>query len=468
MTLFSSVLFATHRFSLDFVDFLNSDGFSCKYLSSTICFVPVSTVSSKMGNIHQQQKKPQKEKTTAELPNMGKKEPPRRSPSPPEDTPSSPEEALTLKRSRKLQRKSGGNYEGSEKFKADDCMARLARLERLLKLSQDRQIEMRGSTTSNSGSTQCKKGECNCKQKSRETMKEHLRRSASKDLTGDDSFLFSHCEQDVLRKKAETLQRMEHLFRKKIKETKVESRDGEVKHVNHPLRDDAPQPVLEKVKERHHQVHVNEDVVTKGTKREGATTAREVSVDRRSGEKTLLKKDNWLSRKKVSLPEVPTELVMQQPLVRRDDQNTSTTVKPKLFEPREHKETLATELLQKPGGLEGRHPVKSRHKVMMGSKDSKSCRSPITDPMTPNPIPSPPPQAKPVYKRPPRKVRAPKPPPLLYISKRRPVTAEEREDALAQANAYAQKVTNQKFVMQLKTNQVYCGFHLVRYNSIQI
>lgn len=420
-----------------------------------------------MGNIHQQQKKPQKEKTTAELPNMGKKEPPRRSPPPPEDTPSSPEQALTLKRSRKLQRKSGGNYEGSEKFKADDCMARLARLERLLKLSQDRQFEMRGSTTSNSGGIQCKKGECNCKQKSRETMKDHLRRSASKDLGGGDSFLFSHCEQDVLRKKKETLQRMEHLFRKKIKETKVESRDGEVTHVKHVVRDDA-QPVLEKVKERHQEVFVNEDVVTKGTKREGATTTGEVSVDRRSGEKTLLTKDNWVSRKKVSLPEVPREPVMQQPLVRRDDQNTSTIVKSKLLEPRDHKETSASELLQKPGGLEGRLPVKSRHKVMMGSKDNKSCKSPITDPITPNPIPSPSPQAKPVYKRPPRKVRAPKIHPLLYVSKRRPITAEEREDALAQANAYAQKVTNQKFVMQLKTNQVYCGFHLVRYNSIQI
>lgn len=363
-----------------------------------------------MGNIHQQQKKPQKEKTTAELPNMGTKDPPRRSSPPSEDTPSSPEQALTLKRSRKLQRKSGGNNEGSEKFKADHCMARLARLERLLKLSQDRQFEMRGSTTSNSGSTQCKKGECNCKQKSRETMKDHFRRSASKDLRGSDSFFFSHCEQDALRKKKETLQRMEHLFRKKIKETKVESRDGEVTHVKkHLLRDDA-QPVLEKVKERHPQVFVNEDVVTKGTKREGATTTREVLVDRRSGEKTLLTKDNWVSRKKVLLPEVPKKLVMQQPLVSRADQNTSTTVKS---------------------------------------------------------IPSPSLQAKPVYKRPQRKVRAPKTHPLLYISKRRPITAEEREDALAQANAYAQKVTNQKFVMQLKTNQVYCGFHLVRYKSIQ-
>lgn len=413
-----------------------------------------------MGKIHQQQKKPQKEKEIAELPISGEIEPPTRSLPPPEDTPSSPEQALTLKRSRKLQRKGGGHYEGSEKFKEDDGMARFARFERLLKLAQDRLSEVRGSTLSNSGSTQCKKGECHCKQNSKETMKDNSRRSASKGDRGGDSFLFSHCELDLLRKKEKTLQKMEHLYRKKIEETKVESRDGEVGHAKHLLRDDA-QLVLEKVKERHHQVH--EDVGTKGTDREDATTTRGVLKDKGSVENALLTKDGWVSRKKAMPPEVPKEL-----LIRRADQNTSTTVKSKLLEPRDHKEPSAAELSHESGGLESRRPVKSRHKLMMGSKDNESCRSSITDPITPNPIPSPSLPEKPVYKRPPRKVRAPKNHPLLYISKRRPVTAEEREDALAQANAYAQKVTTQKFVMQLKTNQVYCGFHLVRYNSIQI
>ncbi|XP_024401457.1 uncharacterized protein [Physcomitrium patens] len=71
---------------------------------------------------------------------------------------------------------------------------------------------------------------------------------------------------------------------------------------------------------------------------------------------------------------------------------------------------------------------------------------------------------KPVYKRPkPMKIGGmapPKEPPILYISKRRPVTDKERQQALITAQEFANMSKNKHYVMQLKKTQVYCGFHL--------
>lgn len=67
------------------------------------------------------------------------------------------------------------------------------------------------------------------------------------------------------------------------------------------------------------------------------------------------------------------------------------------------------------------------------------------------------------YKRPTSKVGAPgKPFKLLYVSRRRPVTTQERQDTLAAARTFANKSTDKHCIMQLTTSQVYCGFHLVR------
>lgn len=98
-----------------------------------------------------------------------------------------------------------------------------------------------------------------------------------------------------------------------------------------------------------------------------------------------------------------------------------------------------------PGEVGGRAVVKARHKIKV-SRDRGKKR-------TEKPCPS----DEEVYKR----IAPAKPLNLLYVSRRRPVSPQEKQETLEAAQAYAQNSTNRHYVMQLRTSQVYCGFHLV-------
>lgn len=74
--------------------------------------------------------------------------------------------------------------------------------------------------------------------------------------------------------------------------------------------------------------------------------------------------------------------------------------------------------------------------------------------------------SKPAFKRPkPRNLPSPHHK-LVYISKRRPVTTQEREATLDTAKEYAKSSINKHFVMQLRDTQVYCGYHLVKLHQV--
>jgi len=70
-------------------------------------------------------------------------------------------------------------------------------------------------------------------------------------------------------------------------------------------------------------------------------------------------------------------------------------------------------------------------------------------------------EVKPAFKRPKPRILPNPSPKLLYISKRRPVSTQERDAALLSAQDYGRSSINKNFVMQMRTSQVYCGFHLV-------
>ena len=119
---------------------------------------------------------------------------------------------------------------------------------------------------------------------------------------------------------------------------------------------------------------------------------------------------------------------------------------------------------QTPGGVGSRVPVQARHKVKAHKKREKACLPPEES--------RPPLEEEPKiqYKRPkmtslrPTRIGTPKARKehkILFISRRRPVTEQERTETLTKAQEYAQKSINKHFVMQLRETQVYCGYHLV-------
>lgn len=108
-----------------------------------------------------------------------------------------------------------------------------------------------------------------------------------------------------------------------------------------------------------------------------------------------------------------------------------------------------------------RTTVKQRHKVKVHKDKNKEKACPLPEETLS------PPEEEPttVFKRPTKIARLgpAKPHKLIYVSRRRPVTDQERNDTLAKAQEYAQSrsAVNKHSVIQLRISQVYCGYHLV-------